>query len=224
MRRFSAKTPSGLEEVKVLKFQTAPTPSLKEIMPKGTNVLSKEKIQLLFEGAMDKKSVEEGFSLSPEAEGTFEWSDDGTRMSFITNDQLKKETTYKISLKGTIKSIYGAKLNQDNPESISHTHEFTTIGSVGVAKTSPAAGSFGVNPGSSVSISFNQEVDKKSAESKISFSPAVQGSFSWNETTVTFKPSNSLKAAQKYTITVAQGVKSIDGVDLKSGYTFSFTT
>lgn len=219
----------GFGEKKLLKsfkFQTANTPLVKEILPKGDSVLSSEKIQISFYQEMDKESVEKGITFDPAIDGGhFEWSEDSTRINYVTDKPLQKEAKYRILLANTIKSHYGAKLSQVEDTKPAITHEFKTIGSVGVAGTTPASGTYNVDPAKTViSIIFNQEVDKPSAESKFSVSPAIDGKITWDGTTMNFKPNSEIKSAMKYTVTLAPGIKSVEGLDLKSSYSFTFTT
>jgi uncharacterized protein YvpB len=230
-----------------IKFQAAPTPVIKEVLPKGDSVLANEQISITFDHEMDRESVLKGIKLSPDMQLSPEWNEEGNRLVLKPAKNFEKETDYKLLISKNIKSKYGARLVQDfdtnKAEAIKAVftnqslnappleefpvaveHKFKTIGSVGVASTSPASGTFNVKVTSKISITFNQEVNRQSAESKIMISPAVSGKFSWEKNIVTFSPEKPLGNARKYTVTVASGIKSVDGLDLKSAYKFSFTT
>lgn len=228
-----------------VKFQIATTPVIKEVNPKGENVLASETVQINFDQEMDKVSVESGIKFEPTVDVSFEWNDDFSELNLKPKSMLQKETTYTLSLSDRIKSKFGAELVQnlspqamnvdlstqaaealaiEPKDSFSSKYSFKTIGSVGVASTNPGAGTNGVNTSANITIGFNQNVDKESAESKFSISPDVVGKFGWDGNTLVFDPNSVLGFSQKYTVSLAAGVKSVDGIDLKSSYTFSFTT
>jgi uncharacterized protein YvpB len=245
-------------EASSVMFKVAPSPVVKDVLPKGTNVLSTEPIEVTFDQEMDRKTVEAGFVVSPTIEGSFEWNEESTQMIFKPKSGLAKETEYKIALKGNIQSKFGAQMIQDftpiainnesttgqtesaqgalavaaetaqqgNPSAEVKTKDFSfkTIGSVGVAGTTPVPSAGGVDINTNVVVTFNQTVDKASAESKFSIAPDAVGKFSWNGNTLTFNPDAALRYAQRYTVTLAPGIKSVDGIDLRTSYSFSFTT
>jgi uncharacterized protein YvpB len=235
-KTFEVLTKGEKKEVSAIKFTAAPTPNIKAVSPKGENVLSSEQVTVEFDQEMNKESVEKGLKFEPAIEGTYEWNPESTFVTFKPSKTLNKDTSYKISLHKDIQSIYGAKLVQtlnvlgatteaaQAPTEESKEFTFKTIGSVGVARTSPVSNSSNVDINTSFSVTFTQAVDKASAESKISINPSVPGKFSWNDSTVTFKPDKALEYSKRYTVTVAAGVKSIDGLDFKSNYQFNFTT
>jgi uncharacterized protein YvpB len=209
-----------------IKFQIAPTPSIKDISPKGSSVLSSEQIKIEFGNEMDKAIVEASYKIEPAIDGDLEWNEEATILSIKPKSPLAKETDYRISFSQDIKSKYGAKFFQNFAGEPRPQLEFTfkTIGSVGISGISPSANSTGVSIDTNVSISFNQAVDQASAQSKFAISPAVAGTFSWNGNTMVFNPNASLDYSKQYSVTMSAGIKSIDGLDLKSSYSFKFTT
>lgn len=216
-------------DLKTIQFKAANTPVIKEVTPAGKKVLSGELMNISFDQPMNKASVEKNFKVEPASEGKFTWNENSTMLTFTPSKPLTKETEYKVMIGSNAESEYGAKLEQNNSVGENDfkpvlTHKFTTIGSVGVRIVSPGSGTYNVKVGSSIVLAFDQEVDKASAESKISISPSVIGKFSWNKNEVTFKPDTSLRYAQRYTITVKAGIKSKEGLDLKSNVTSAFNT
>ncbi|HOL82195.1 MAG TPA: Ig-like domain-containing protein [Ignavibacteriales bacterium] len=75
-------------------------------------------------------------------------------------------------------------------------------------------------------VSFSRGIDKQSFESAFQITPNVTGTFSWSidQTTVTFTPSQLLQPKTKYTVLIPSSVKSIYNVNLPQDYTFSFNT
>ncbi|MBX3065268.1 MAG: Ig-like domain-containing protein [Anaerolineae bacterium] len=76
-----------------------------------------------------------------------------------------------------------------------------------------------------VTLYFNQPMDRASVEAAFSVTPAVQGTFSWSDdATVTFKPSASLQRATEYTFHLGATAKSADGSPLKDTYSLRLQT
>jgi Uncharacterized protein conserved in bacteria len=98
------------------------------------------------------------------------------------------------------------------------------IGVVKVSSISPENGWTGVNTKSPIKITFNQEVDHKSAQSKFSMSNDVKGIFSWEENTMIFTPSKTLSTSTSYSVSIYKGVKSVHGLDSDEDFQSSFTT
>ena len=59
----------------------------------------------------------------------------------------------------------------------------------------------------SVEVTFSEPVDHASAESAFGIEPALDGSFSWSGTTLTFTPADSLPLDAEFRVTIAAGVR-----------------
>lgn len=198
-------------------FTTITAPSIHTYTPTGAAVDPATPIRLEFKQAMDKPSSEAAFSLSPTAAGAFSWENDQT-MIFTPTAPLTKGQSYTVTIANTATATSG--FSADEPL----TWSFTTIGAVTVSSFSPVNGKTGVDVDTSISATFNQEVDHASAESKFTIDPAVVGTFSWNGNTMTFKPGSALVYSQAYTATIAPGVKTVKGLDSTSAASTKFTT
>lgn len=235
---YNLKTKEVLKKGEVVElgnveFKVAPTPNIVSAEPNGDMVLSSEQIKFTFDAEMNKESFEKGFKIDPEVKGSWEWNEDFTEVLYKPEAALQKETKYTITLSKNIRSKYGARLEQDLAQNISDITEdfvagptitFTTIGSVGVVAVSPTPNSTGISPSANISITFNQDVDRASAESRFTISPDVVGKYVWEGNRVlTFDPNSNLPFSQRFTVSIAAGIKSIDGLDLKTNYSFSFS-
>lgn len=203
-------------EIHRLKFQTVKEPLIKSISPKGSGVKVDEEIRFRFESEIDPQSIEDNILISPNINGEFVWLDKRT-LSLKNTSTLEKATKYTISINPGIKGLEGGISDK------TFIHEFETIGKIKIIETSPLDGSVRVNTKSQVSVKFDQEVDKESAQSKFSITPSVPGSFSWDNNTLIFSPSN-LNFSTTYSINIAAGVKSIFGIDSDQAFSFSFNT
>mgnify|MGYP001405771036 CR=1 FL=1 len=204
--------------VKDLSFVTVNPPGIKSISPKDSYISYKNDIDITFIEAMDKESLVNNIAITPNIEYTTKVSDDGRNIKLYTSGNLKKNTEYKIILKkGTLTQKKGI-LEKDI------THTFKTFGYVGVSDIYPRSGASGVSTSYPISITFDQPVDKSSAQNLIKVSPNMSFKYSWKGNTVTLSPTKAYEYQTRYTISVKSGIKSIDGLDSNKDYTYSFTT
>lgn len=212
-------------ELAKIGFKIAPSPKIEEVLPNTENTLASESIKITFNTKMNKESVEKGITISPEIETEPVWDETQKIITLKPKSPLQKETTYSISISPDIESDFGAKMMQKEyiKEAKSSDHQFTTTGSVGVLSTTPGAGAYDVSVNSDIRVTFTQEVNKQSAQSKFSITPQLEGGISWDGNTMIFRPSSKLSHAQVYTANVQAVVESIDGLALKAPYSFNFT-
>ncbi|MFC1780554.1 Ig-like domain-containing protein [Patescibacteria group bacterium] len=203
-------------KVHTIEFETVAAPLVSSMEPTGTNILPNASIRVVFDDEMNRQTVEEAFSISPETEGEISWEDDLTLV--FTPTTLVKETHYIVNFTQGIKS----KLGGFSEEAI--TFEFDTIGAVRVAGWSPGYGATGISVGTAVNVTFDQQVDHSSAESKFSISPSTSGTFSWSGNTMVFHPSSNISHQTTYTVSVASGVQTVLGYDSRQNFSTSFTT
>lgn len=197
-------------------FTTIREPLIQSIEPNGSEVRVNSQIKIVFDQPMIEQQVISSFSINPGVEGTFENTDN---YSFIyRTGNFSKETKYDIRLLAGIKSLKGGITERDI------THSFTTIGKVAVSGFNPGYNANNVGRGSNINITFNQEVDHASAQSKFSISPAIEGTFGWSGNTMVFNPTADMAYQTTYTVTIASGIKTIYGLDSNQSFSTKFTT
>lgn len=197
-------------------FETVKAPLIESFAPQGTGVMPDAQVKIVFDEGMDQNLVEDHFSIEPKVEGVFTWENEKT-LIFKPAAVLNKETKYKVKITSGLKSASGGTTESDIE------FEFETVGTVKVLSFSPANGAGGIDPATSISIVFDQDVDRPSAQSKFAMTPAVAGNFSWNGRTMIYKPTG-LAYATKYTVTIQPGVKTLHGSDSTQAFSTSFTT
>lgn len=198
-------------------FTTIEAPGIKSFKPNQNNALTDSEIVIEFSKPMDKKSVESNLSINPTtALGRFHWADDQT-LSFKPN-KLSFETEYSVKLAQGTRSLEGGRTE----EALIQT--FTTIGPVQISSFNPGNNLTAISLMSPVQVTFDQEVDHNSAESKFSLTPQVKGNFSWKGNTLIFAPSEPFLFSTNYTVKLAAGVKSLYGVNSKQDFQSKFTT
>lgn len=198
-------------------FETAPPPKISSFKPTSDGVLVNQDIKIVFSDSMQRKSVEENFSISPAIEGNFSWSEDNKTLIYKPATQMPYETTFQITVKKGALNEKGAYL----PEDVKFS--FKTIGRIW-ASLSPRNGATGVSVKTPVKVYFNQSVDQKSAIEHFQINPETEGSFSFNGNTMIFQPSLPFSPQTTYKVKILPGVKSIYGLDSNQTFETSFTT
>ncbi len=209
-----------LEKSKIheLHFTTVKAPEIERIIPEGSSVLVDSEVKIEFSKEMMPESVMKNMTVQPEFEYEPVW-EAGNKVLI-----LKKKGNLEFGTKYEIKIAEGTQGQGDTKLKKEIIHRFQTIGSVKVAGVSPSNGAGGVGLQSPVRVTFDQEVDKKSAQSRFSISPKIEGSFSWDGNTMVFQPRSSYEYNKRYTYTISSGVKSIQGRDSETAFSFAFTS
>jgi uncharacterized protein YvpB len=205
---FGTDTLARQEDATVLwqaTWKVKEAPGIVSFSPEGTAVLLNSPLNVVFSDNIDFTSFKNNVRVSPTITGNWQTTDYKTMT--LQPNSLAANTVYTVTLTPEIKTYDGGHLVEDS------VHTFTTLGPVTVIGSSPAANSQGVGSSNSLSMTFNQEVDHGSAESKFSVAPAVSGDFSWNGATMIFKPKTALAYNTTYSITIAAGVKGQSGFD-----------
>ncbi len=95
-----------------------------------------------------------------------------------------------------------------------------------VVEFSPAADASGLSLQSNLEMSFDIRMNPAKVQSALSFSPQTTGTFTWsnNNKTFVFKPSNLLQPGIEYTVTLSATAESFFGVPIQTEFSFNFTT
>lgn len=206
------------ELVHELQFSTKKAPLVRKFSPTGTGVREDTVIEINFETAMNREQIEEKMTITPVTAVDFLWSDD-RKLTLKPKELLTKETNYTVLIPQGVETRSGGVLEQDI------SYSFTTIGAIRLASHTPAAGAVRVGTRSNITVTFDQEVDRDSAQQAFSVNPGVNGSFTWQDnTSFVFTPSQALAYDTTYTVSLAAGIKSIYGLSNRDVLQFSFTT
>ena len=90
-----------------------------------------------------------------------------------------------------------------------------------VARTKPVNSEMEVLIATQITVTFSKLMDKKSVEDNFSVSTGfknVSGSFTWDENTLIFSPSNDLRYETPYLVMIRGEAKGIDGLGLDGNY------
>jgi uncharacterized protein YfaS (alpha-2-macroglobulin family) len=181
-------------------------------------------VELVFDRAMDKTSVQEALAVSPAVDGKFEWPDDRT-VRFVPAN-LKRGTDYHVYLAQDASDTEGAILSG------SYRFRFNTVGFLEVAQVIPAPDSVDVEADSVVTLMFNRPVvplttleQQADLPDPLTFDPPVAGSGEWLNTSVyVYTPEEPLAGGTRYAGRIAAGLEDTLGGLLENDYLWTFST
>lgn len=143
---------------------------------------------------------------------------------FSPTQGLAPSTRYTVTVPKTVSGALGGSLEED------FTWAFTTILPAAVAPF-PADSSLFVDPAVEVKVTFNQAMDKASAEAHFMLvgpkSTLVEGSFSWlDDLTLIFRPRQPLSLSSRYDARLEKGASAFGHPDITttSDTSWGFTT
>jgi len=169
----------------------------------------------------------------------FEWGTSPTLVTFSTSSaQALGAGTNPLSMTAALSGLisgttYYYRLAASNAagSAIGSIADFTTASllSFGVVSTTPTDNATDVPLGSTITVTFNQDVEPATLVGAITISSILgnhPGVISYNTTTktATFTPGTPFAPLTDYTVTVADKVKSVTTVRLSAQYIFSFKT
>jgi alpha-2-macroglobulin len=208
-------------------------PALVESDPlPGSEIALNRPITLVFNQAMDRRSVEGAITGQPTLSGRFNWQGDNT-LTFTPDSPFLPGSEVVITIAETARSEMGMPLL--NPMTLS----YRAAGYLRLTQVLPSPGSEEVNPTSALVVSFNRPVfpigeqapgDAQFTQPVITIDPPVGGSGQWiNTSTYIFYPEPALAGGVEYTVQLNPDLKSLDGSPLavetgSESYGWSFTT
>jgi len=181
-------------------------------------------VELVFDRAMDRGSVERALDISPAVAGRFEWA--GERTVRFLPAALERGTNYHIYLGQSARDTEGAMLGG------AYRFRFNTVGYLQVGQVIPAPGSVDVEADSVITMMFNRPVvplttlaQQADLPDPLILEPDVTGKGEWLNTSIyVFKPDRPLAGGTRFTARVPAGLSDTIGGLLETDYAWSFTT
>ena len=206
---------------------TVPVVVIQRTPERGQELGIGDAIELVFDRAMDRASVEGALQISPDVRGNYEWQDART-VRFKPARDLKRATEYLVTLGAEATGSDG------NPIDGAYRFRFRTVGFLEVAQVIPADGTQDVEAGSTVTVIFNRPVVPLTAVSDpafaglpqpVSFDPPIEGVGEWLNTSIyVFTPADPLAGGTTFTARIAAGLADTTGGVLDEDYAWSFST
>ncbi len=187
-----------------------------ELAPEGD-------IQLVFDRAMDKTTVEAAFVIQPAVAGKLEWRDSRTLL-FRPEKPLARGALYDVMLKQ-------AQAADGAPMRSAYQFRFATAGFLEVGQVMPAPDSVDVETRPRITVVFNRPVvpltslnQQAGFPQPLTLDPPVSGKGEWLNTSIyVFQPDKPLAGGVTYTAKIS-GVQDTDGNPLAQDYVWRFTT
>jgi hypothetical protein len=201
-------------------------PSLVSCFPEHgqSSVALDASICLKFSEEMDRKSVEDGFSIisSGLSAGRFEWQASDTAR-FVFDNKITSGKAYTYSLGPAAKDKAG---NEMGREKLVTFYAGTVKPVWSVVRTVPQDMSEHVNCSTDISVFFSEPMDRTSVQNAFSISPVVNGVYSWtnNDTLLRYMTARPLSSPVRYTVTLPAGIFDKTGMASDSQTLFSFLT
>ncbi len=99
------------EDMEDLLEWTLPAPEVLEAEPDGGRHPLSTAVNITFNIDMDRGSVQEAFTIEPDINGTFLWSE--RMVSFVPDDDLSENTEYKVRISTQAEDLWGRELKDD---------------------------------------------------------------------------------------------------------------
>ena len=183
----------------------------------NVSLRNNKSIYVTFPKRMDRASVENAVTMTPEANTIFLWPKDN-QLKIYTGGPLMADTTYVITIDATAHDLDGVPLEEV------FRFSFTTE-SVRITGTYPQNGEVFIELTPKIYIHFNTYMIASTLQGAFSIRPEVGGRFEWDDYNqcVCFYP-QKLQPLTKYTIQVDTSVTDYLGTPLKEPYEFSFVS
>ncbi len=212
-------TPPAVGRPSPVVIQRAPEAGA-ELPPDGA-------IELVFDRAMDRASVEKAVRISPRVAGRLEWADERT-VRFKPARDLKRNEAYQVTVGSQARAADGESLEDD------YRFDVHTVGYLDVSQVVPAPGAADVEAESTITVMFNRPVVPLTAVSDpayealpqpLTLDPSVEGDGEWINTSIyAFTPEGPLAGGTSYTARVEAGLTDTTGGLLDETYSWQFTT
>jgi len=197
------------------------TPGPGETMPVGAA------FELIFDRAMEPRSVETAFSTDPCVAGMYSWANART-LRFEPLAPLEPGAVYTVSVSTHAMDSMGVPLSEEI------RFRVTTAGFLEVSQTIPEAGSADIPTDATITVVFSRPVVPLVTPSDPRFSdlpqpllvePAIEGTGEWINTSIfVFTPTARLAGGTTYSARIPAGLTDVGGAVLEEEHAWEFST
>jgi len=184
-------------------------------------------VEIMFDQAMDRASVQTAWAIEPLTAGVFTWPNDCT-LRFAPISAWTRDTVYRVSLSQAACSTAGEALATD------FVFQLRTVGYLEVSQILPADGSEEIAVDSEIFVMFNRPVVPLTTLSDpgvadlphpVLIEPFVSGTGEWVNTSMyVFTPTEPLIGGTVYTVTIPEGLMDTTGGILPEPLICEFST
>ncbi len=206
LRVLDAKTGETLVK-RIVKVAAAPS---LESKPPEVGFGKNDKVTLVFAVPIDPNSGTINFSV----EGNGAWQDN--RAYVFTPNSVSPGTTYTYTLPKGLRTTEGGIITEDQ------VYQFATPGSVAVVGFSPRGYELS-QARQVIRVTFDQPVDKRSAEERVAVSRGNVIARTWEGNTLALTATD-FGTQETVSVSVAPGVQPVFGLPSNAPFGYSFTT
>ena len=210
---------------KVIHIKVVKRPEVLDFFPKDKAawVPTDSNISVTFDLAMDKSATESAFKISPPTTGSFVWN--GSQIIFDPAGELAPETTYKIGINSSAKSLLNTDMGADLNFSFK-TAFSTDISLPSIISTYPLDKSTNVSVHTMVYINFSENMNATVTAGAFSLFPVTKGNISWanGTSTLVFTPADKFQGPVDYTYSISTAAMDLSKNKLAKFQSFKFRT
>ena len=202
--------------------QVLPSPDTQDVAPDATITVMFNRPVVPLATIADQSQLPQPLTLEPTVRGRGEWLN--TSIYVFRPEALTPGSTYKAKVAAGLQDVSGAVLQKDYSWSFS-------VQPPQVVKTLPTDRQNMVALTTPISVTFNQPMDKASAEESFALrvggptGDKIGGSFQWYSNTLGFVPARRLDLDKTYHASVAAGAKAATGSSgTRKEYAWTFQT
>ncbi|HEC91940.1 MAG TPA: hypothetical protein ENI51_02940, partial [Candidatus Atribacteria bacterium] len=192
-------------------------------IPKSTNII------ITFSEPIDNSSLIDGVSFSPSFNYQLLMANNNTVAIFDPVEYLEYGTTYLVTINQNVKDIEGNPLLQEDTFVFTVGDDFTKPVLISVRNSSSTnlwsesdINEY-VEKDDTIVFVFSKQMNKNNIEAYISFSPSVEGSFTWNnDYQLSFTPNDIFDILEVYNVNISESLSDINGNELEQSYSFKF--
>lgn len=173
--------------------------------------------------------TEDAFSISPDIEGKFTWSDTNKILIFTPTDLFDYSTKYTVTVSSEAASVFYKKLESD------YSFEFYTTPDLplNVINVYPPDNSTGISTTAKITIDFNEPLDISTLGVNVFFQDSSGNDVDYKNAkneeingrgVISFSPAQPLDYEKTYKILLKTGIKTVGGKFLSSEFVSYFTT
>ncbi|MCB9250350.1 MAG: Ig-like domain-containing protein [Ignavibacteriales bacterium] len=201
-------------------------PVVQNFLPEDTtNVRLDSDIILEFNVKMNRVSVEQSFSISPNITGTFSWENNDKRVKFSPSGFLQAGTSYTIKIGGFAQSYYNILIEQ------TFTKSFFTRSALTLLSAYPNQNAENISRTVKLIYKFDAPIDANKLGGNIFFQDINNvdvdlaiDEIDYDNGRIIFEPQKPLNANSFYQVKLLSGIKDIEGSNLGADTTMIFKT
>ena len=181
-------------------------------------------VNFTFDRPMDAENTDNSYTVEPDTDGTWEWSDNARHLTFTPDQDFERDTEYRF----TIMAVDADGQPMDEEYSL----RLISVGYVEVVDMLPAPDSTRIETDSTITVIFNRPIvpltsitQQADLPNPLTITPETVGVGEWLNTSIfIFTPEESLVGGSQYSVTVNSGLEGVNGAILAEDVTYRFST